>query len=607
MGKPLTTAVAALASACWNLGHYPAQFKHARTIVIRKPGKGSYEEPGAWRPIALLNTIGKLIEAVTAKRIQEAAEQYHLLPDTQMGARTKRSTETALELLTEQIQTVWKSPKHVATMLSLDLSGAFDTVHPVRLLDILRKKRMPGWLIRWVKAFLTDRTTTLVVQGQESDPFRIQYGVPQGSTLSPILFILYASELLEICNRPKARVSAIGFADDTNILTYSTSTEANCRTLEGVHMQCLRWAARHGMKFAPAKYELIHFTRSRTKFNLEASAYFGGTEKQPAAEARVLGVWLDTKLRWTAHTKKAIQKGTTQAGALTRISASTWGATFVRSRLIYSSVVRPQLAYGASSWHSPGASKAKGVTAKLQLIQNKCLRTIAGAYRATPIATLETETYTPPLDLYLDSRAAAFQDRLQESPVYQQIQKACQVIVRRTKVKARQQAKYRTSGEIRRDWAATRDQEPGGSQGSHKRRMQQAWETRWNTLSRTTWDQIKRPPDKKVLRLHLKLRKAESSILVQMRSGRTGLAHFLSKAKVPSYDTGLCECGQSQETPRHVLLYCPKEADRRAELGQRPTFVRLLDTPEGAVIASKWMIQSGRLRQFQVASSLSYD
>ncbi|PQE18260.1 reverse transcriptase protein [Rutstroemia sp. NJR-2017a BBW] len=92
-----------------------------------------------------------------------------------------------------------------------------------------------------------------------------------------------------------------------------------------------------------------------------------------------------------------------------------------------------------------------------------------------------------------------------------------------------------------------------------------------------------------------------------MRSGRTGLAHFLCKAKVPSYETGLCGCNQSQETPRHVLLYCPREANRRAELGQGPTFVRLLDTPEGDAVASKWMIQSGRLRQFQVANSLSYD
>jgi len=151
-------------------------------------------------------------------------------------------------------------------------------------------------------------------------------------------------------------------------------------------------------------------------------------------------------------------------------------------------VVRPQLAYGASSWHTPAASKAKGVTAKLQLIQNKYLRTIAGAYRATPIAILETETYTPPLDLYLDSRVAAFQKRLQGSPVYQQIQNACQVIVQQLKIKTQRRAQRKTSGEAREKWAAERHQQLGGTKTSSKTKVQRAWETRWNTLPRTTWD-----------------------------------------------------------------------------------------------------------------------
>jgi hypothetical protein len=273
------------------------------------------------------------------------------LPDTQMGARTGRSTETALELLTEQIRTVWKSPKHVATLLSLDLTGAFDRVHPTRLLDILRKKRMPGWLVRWVRAFVTDRSTTLIIQGVETEPIQVLYSVPQGSTLSPILFLLYAAELLEICNDPKARLSASGFVDDTNILTYGTSTEANCRTLERVHDKCLGWAVRHGMSFAPQKYELIHFTRSRTKFNLAASATFGSIQKSPTQDVRVLGIWLDPKLKWTAHGKVLESRAAKQIGALTRIAASTWGAAFGRSRQVYSSVVRPLLSYGASVWH----------------------------------------------------------------------------------------------------------------------------------------------------------------------------------------------------------------------------------------------------------------
>jgi hypothetical protein len=69
----------------------------------------------------------------------------------------------------------------------------------------------------------------------------------------------------------------------------------------------------------------------------------------------------------------------------------------------------------------------------------------------------------------------------------------------------------------------------------------------------------------------------------------------------------MCECNGSLETLRHVLLHCPRESGRRTELGEHPDFVRLIDTPEGARIASKWMIQSNRLRQFQVANSLLYE
>ena len=98
-------------------------------MVIKKAGKSSYETPSAWRPIALLKTIGKVIEKVIAKRIREAAEAKNLPPPEQMGARAGHSTSTALELLTCMVRTIWKEQKgQVASLLSLDISGAFDTV-----------------------------------------------------------------------------------------------------------------------------------------------------------------------------------------------------------------------------------------------------------------------------------------------------------------------------------------------------------------------------------------------------------------------------------------------------------------------------------------------
>jgi hypothetical protein len=124
------------------------------------------------------------------------------------------------------------------------------------------------------------------------------------------------------------------------------------------------------------------------------------------------------------------------------------------------------------------------------------------------------------------------------------------------------------------------------------------------------WDQIKRPPDPTILQLHRNLQKAESAMLIQLRTGRTGLSHFLHKARVPGHESDQCSCGTGPETPRHVLLHCPHEAERRTALkeaqGGQLDFVQLLDTPKGATLATKWMIQSGRIHQFQLAGSLLY-
>ena len=112
----------------------------------------------------------------------------------------------------------------VASVLSLDITGAFDTVNHLRLLDNLRKKQVPLWFVRLVRSFLTDRKTTLVVDGVETAPRQLTAGVPQGSPLSPILFLFYNAPLLEALGRTNNPISLIGFADDINLLAYGPST-----------------------------------------------------------------------------------------------------------------------------------------------------------------------------------------------------------------------------------------------------------------------------------------------------------------------------------------------------------------------------------------------
>jgi hypothetical protein len=135
-------------------GDYRAQ---GTTAVLRKPGKANYAVPKAYRPIALLKTIGKIMVAVVARRLSYLAETHHLLPPTHMGGRKHRSAEHALHMVTVKIYEQWNNGKdgQVASLLLLDVAGAFDNVSHKRLLHNLRKRKVDENTVRWIASFET--------------------------------------------------------------------------------------------------------------------------------------------------------------------------------------------------------------------------------------------------------------------------------------------------------------------------------------------------------------------------------------------------------------------------------------------------------------------
>jgi hypothetical protein len=142
-----------------------------------------------------------------------------------------------------------------ASMLTLDVKGAFDGVLPGRLIHRLRSQGWPDNLIRWVASFITGRSAQIRLDGELGPIIEILYGLPQGLLVLPILFMLYLSPLFRL-GRPKAR---FGYIDDAAILVISPSLKTNCRNLSGSLQEALNWGSAEGITFTPDKYELIHF------------------------------------------------------------------------------------------------------------------------------------------------------------------------------------------------------------------------------------------------------------------------------------------------------------------------------------------------------------
>jgi Reverse transcriptase (RNA-dependent DNA polymerase) len=250
-----------LFNASLDLGYCPEHFRRSNTVVIRKPGKSDYTDPKAYRPIALLSTIGKVLEAVLATRLSYLVEQYDLLPKHHIGGRKGRSSDHALHLLLEQTHSRFHEGYCLASGLALDLTGAFDNTNHPRLLHNLRKRGVPEIVVKWIESFLMGRHTMMILLEGKMGSFPIPTGIPQGSPLSPILFLFFNADLIDEIQAALPEVLVIGYVDDVFLMAYGDSAPENCRTLARAHQVAERWERRHASRFNPKKYQLAHFWR----------------------------------------------------------------------------------------------------------------------------------------------------------------------------------------------------------------------------------------------------------------------------------------------------------------------------------------------------------
>jgi hypothetical protein len=431
-----TPLITSLFDACVRIGHNPSHFQTSITVTLRKAGPRDYRLPKSYRPVALLNTLGKILEGIVATRIAWLVEEHSLLPNTHLGGRKGISVDHAIQLILDRVHRAWGDGK-VASMLLLDVAGAYDNVSHERLLHNMQRLGLGG-LVPWVRSFLTDRSTRIKLpNGYVSEAFPTPTGIPQGSPLSPILFLLFNAPLVRACTLRGFRddtTEAYGWVDDVCILAVSRSYEENVNILEKTLHRADTWAKRHAARFAPDKFELIHFT------NPKAPTRENDTQMQlnpnpgdiweipddpcghngmpvtmpghppipipPTDTAKYLGVWLDKNLNFTTHRKKMLAKGAQSLEALRGISGSTWGTSLTAMRKVYQAVIVPQMLWGVSAWYCPVAramprGELKKLTNELAKVQKRAAILISGAFRGTAGAALDVKLHLLPMRLRL--------------------------------------------------------------------------------------------------------------------------------------------------------------------------------------------------------------
>ncbi|APA07400.1 hypothetical protein sscle_02g021700 [Sclerotinia sclerotiorum 1980 UF-70] len=216
-----------LFKGCLHLGHHPKCFRLATIVIIPKPNKSDYTNPRSYRPIALLSVLGKGLERLIAKKVSWLALNYQVLANQQLGALPLRSSVDLTTCVTHDIEASLKQGLKT-TLLTMDVKGAFDAVLPGRLVNRLREQGWPNNLVRWVQSFAINRSIKIRLDGEIGPETKLECGLPQGSPISPILFMLYIAPLFWM-GKPQSR---FGYADDIAILATSNSLQTNCDSLK---------------------------------------------------------------------------------------------------------------------------------------------------------------------------------------------------------------------------------------------------------------------------------------------------------------------------------------------------------------------------------------
>ena len=343
-------------------GTFPDILKLSKTIPVFK--KGSKLNLANYRPISLLSNINKIFEKLMFNRVYKFLEENNCLYSLQFGFRKRHNTIHALIQITEKIKNALDNGDHACGVF-IDLQKAFDTVNHKILLDKLYHYGIRGLSNKWFKSYLSDRTQFVSINGFDSPKMTLKHGVPQGSVLGPLLFLIYINDLYKSLVYSKA----YHFADDTNLLVISKSQKQLQKHMNIDLKLLYKWLIANKISLNCAKTELIIFKLNQFERKFELKIKVNGHKIMPTNNLKYLGVTIDDRLTGEYHCKLLTGKLTRANGMLSKVRHYV---SNIELKSIFHAIFTSHLNYGCQIWGLENTIQVKQVGK----LQNKAMRII---------------------------------------------------------------------------------------------------------------------------------------------------------------------------------------------------------------------------------------
>ena len=351
-----------LVNLSFEVGLFPSMLKFARVIPFhKKESKLNYLN---YRPISLLSVFSKIFEKLIYLRIYSFLTKNNLISNKQFGFRSCYSTNHALVSITERIKSLLDSTQFVCGIF-IDLEKAFDTVNHDILCDKLNYYGLRGNVNKLIHSYLTNRKQIVSINEHKSESRDITCGVPQGSSLGPLLFLIYINDF-RFC---LSQTETGHFADDTYILFGNKKLKTIETVMNTELKRVSTWLCLNRLSLNEGKTELIIFHSKRNIPQTEFSIKLNGKKLTPVNSVKYLGLYIDKYLSWDTHIFFLSQKLSRANGILSKLRHNAPRNVCLN---VYYALFYSHLIYGCNIW---GITTDENLD-KIVKLQNKCVRII---------------------------------------------------------------------------------------------------------------------------------------------------------------------------------------------------------------------------------------